>query len=286
MKSMIALAIVGVLAVTVRAHGGGFGGFYRGCQCLSQCSRNTGSKNIQCNSTAYLQCQDTTCAVQVCPDGQLFNKTTQACQACPAGFHVDALRRRCVCNSGTTLDYQTRACVACPTGATVTDDYCYCNNSVFIPADNVCKKCPDDSTYVRGHCVCNDAKAFWNNQAFECQQCPGQWVNKTYSVRGAFRRNRNVTYEICECTAPLVFNRVTVSCVTCPVNSTVSTSSKGESFCSCNGNFRYYDRNNTCIDRRLYNSHEDSASHEFDFGLRDVLKDLFGSAEEGGPRRG
>lgn len=305
MNTLVILSVVALVAGSVSAHGGGPGGNKGGnrggqggyggwpswdcnAQCSYQCLGNTGNKNVGCytNRTAYIQCQDTTCTVQACPANQLFNNTARTCQACPTGYKVNEQQTRCVCNTGTTYDRTTRSCVTCPTDSVIAPDYCYCNNSAFDKTRNACRQCPTGSTLRKGCCQCNSRDAFWNQQAFDCQQCPGAWVLKNVTSRGFFFGTRYRTYNVCECQTPgQVFNRYSVSCVTCPSDSVVSTTKTGESYCSCNqAGFKYYERNNTCVDRYSFRSGDNDGTIEF--SLEGILKDIFGSSEDHDNRRG
>lgn len=291
------IAIVALAAGSVSAHGGGNkggnkggqgGGFWGGrwnwgdCnyQCSYQCLGNTGSKVVGCytNRTSYIQCQDTTCTVQACPENQLFNNTILACQACPTGFKVNEQKTKCVCNTGTTFDRTTRTCVACPTGSTITPDYCYCNNSAYDSTQNACRACPTGSTLRKGCCQCNSRDTFWNKEAFACQPCPGAWVLKNVTS-GGFWKLRYRTYNVCECqTVGQVFNRYSVSCLACPSDSVVATTRSGESYCSCSQpGFKYYDRNNTCVDRYRFKSGGNDGGIEY--RIESFLSDIFGSSE-------
>lgn len=274
------------MVASASAHGGdrrGPGDFGRlsSCQCNSRsCNRNVGLKNLSCsNSSAYIQCQDTTCSVQACPADQLFNRSAQECQACPDGYQINEQRSFCVCKTGTRFDPVSKSCVPCPIGSTIVPDYCYCNNSAFVQDSNECKACPVGSTLQRGRCRCSSKDTFWNQQAFACQPCPGAWVLKNVT-RGGFFRNYYKTYNVCECqTAGEVFNRYSVSCLACPTNSTVQTTRDGENFCSCSeSGFKYYDRNNTCVNSRNFKSSGDS--HGLDFSLEGILREFFGSSED------
>jgi len=197
--------------------------------------------------TQYLQCAETTCSTLTCPTNQLFNFTTSSCEACPAGYHVESYKRRCVCDQGTTFNYKTRTCGQCATGATVTPDKCFCGNTTALNrVANACQSCPDGSSRTRRGCSCTDPKLFWNDATFSCQTCSGEWV----SVNRTERRHRQRTTEVCQCLGDnQVFNKHTVTCVTCPVNS-MATHRGCKAYCQCSLPGQRYDHDtNKCVNR-------------------------------------
>jgi len=244
MKTMIVLAVVGLMAVMVCA-GDSHERGYNGCVCGTQCAGNTVTKNIGCRKsrTQYLECVGAVCFNQTCPTNSLFNSTSGGCVPCPSDRHVDATKTRCACNNGTTPDYKTGACVACPSGSILTADRCYCSATTVInPVSKACEPCPATATLAREGCKCKVETQFWNNGAFACQNCPGPWVNKTVT------EGRRTTIEpFCTCpTAGQVFVEKTVSCVSCPATSNTVAGDEGN-YCQCTVTGQKYDAvTNTC----------------------------------------
>lgn len=265
MKTIVALAVLCLIS-SVSARGGGrskesresresrergFWGWWNSCQCgRNTCAGNTGTKNVACYNTRseYLQCVATTCSNQTCPDNQLFNATSLACESCTTGFHVNAQKRRCVCNQGTTLNFTTGTCGPCPSLANITADACFCSGTtpVLDKVNNACKACPTGSTQTRDRkCRCTNALQFWSTADFACKDCPGAWVNITV---GSYRRPKII--QVCQCqTANNVINKYSVTCVACPANS-VYTQRNQDSYCRCTVFGEVYDpKTNTCVAR-------------------------------------
>jgi len=283
MKPVLCLAVTLAVVLCIEAGGGGRGGgggggfspcdFWLGfsdndwrarwpiglhaCRCdtgtsrrgprPNVCQMRPGSYKLGCPvSNTYVQCTNTTCAIQTCPTDQVWNYTLSACNACPAGMHVSADGSRCACNQGTRPDRKTRTCVKCPDGATVEADRCYCPKPVsFDRKNNACKACPATSTYrLLGTCVCTDQKMFWSADDWACKPCPGTWV--TTALRG-FWGWFGYTVDVCTCTGEnIVFDRQSVSCVACPTDSSPDPNS-GQT-CRCNLGGEVFDMTSkTCI---------------------------------------
>jgi len=203
------------------------------CQCGSgrrnPCSRNASTYQLGCRGTnQYLLCSNRTCSNRTCDSNQVWNSTLGACAQCLAGFHVSAKAQRCVCNQGTRFNCTTGQCSPCPTGATVEADRCYCpNTTVYDRLTNACRACPAQSNQTREGCRCSKT-TFWNAVAWQCQDCPGVWVNQT---RGVFS-SRLTQKCVCNGTNQ-IFYQPTVTCFTCPTNTTASRTNDA---CLC-GNF-------------------------------------------------
>jgi len=235
MKLILVLVTLAVCSYSACANGGGSGDFGFGegfgCACTTRsnpCRRNNGTNVIGCPRTnKFVQCTDITCSPQTCPTGQVWNATLKSCAACQPGYHVAANNQTCVCDQG-TKPTGPNTCGPCPSGAAVNPDSCYCSPPLTLNRGaNACQACPANSVLRRDECICNKT-LFWNEAAWACQPCPGTWVTVTADRR---------TQQQCQCTAPQVFDRSTVSCKTCPSGTTAD--SDGDS-CDCPIPGQYY----------------------------------------------
>jgi len=197
------------------------------------CGRQSSTAKLPCpRSTSYFQCTGTSCAVQACPSGTVWNSTLSDCAACANGMHISSkgLGFSCACNSGTTFVPRNRSCVACPKNAVENDDNCTCAaNSAFNARTYSCDVCPANSNYTRGRCVCS-ATQFPNAKTWTCDNCPGVWQNVTAGRRG-FK-------QVCVCNQPNnIFDLANVQCFLCP---TGTTASKNNLQCLCSNNFQFF----------------------------------------------
>jgi hypothetical protein len=147
-------------------------------------------------------------------------------------MHVAANLQVCACNQGTTYDCKTWSCAACPTGSTQEADRCYCPATQSRDTtENACKDCPLGSTLTSyQECQCNVTQ-FWNEAAWTCQNCPGEWLPK--QTRRPFFRAPGSK---CTCTGTnQIFDRTTVTCFDCPTGTTAA----GE-YCACANRFQFF----------------------------------------------
>jgi len=218
----------------------GFFGPFGKCQCSTwwnPCKGVVGSKVMGCpNTNQFLQCNDAVCSNQTCPSGQVWNQAQNKCAECDKGMHVAANKQVCVCDQGTTL--KNRTCVDCPKDSVQEDDRCYCNVSkAFDYKNNACKDCPSGST-LRGffkvrQCQCDNNTQFWNEADWACEDCPGEWLPKP--KRGFFNRQPAAK---CTCTGTnQIFDRESVTCITCPPG---TTASRDNSQCACQNRFQFF----------------------------------------------
>lgn len=246
MKAILLIVVIGLSAASIA-------GQQSWCRCYNQCRGKRGTLNIGCgdNRGEYIQCVDTVCSTKSCPTNHLFNYASRVCEPCPTGFKVDIWNRTCVCEEGTRINHRTGSCEPCPTGAFITPYTCYCRNSVLDIRTNACSQCPAGSVRSGDACQCSDRTLFWNGADFECQGCPGEWVNVQV---GTVTRPRTVS--VCQCQGENeIFNPFSVSCVTCPLNS-VAVTSGPTSTCKCLLIGQKYDlKRNSCV---LSDSSEDS----------------------------
>jgi len=241
-----------------RGRGGPIGGDYSGssedggyygtgvisesCTCVNigrkpTCRYNVGILNMGCrNSNNFVQCVDQTCSLQTCPPNQVWNRTLGVCAPCTPGSHLTSDLKRCSCDVGTTrYEKNPNTCVACPSGSvgwTTEYDYCQCPLTQVLDTNtNVCRSCPADTYLNRGRCSCLNSALFWSSTAWGCQDCPGTWVTIPSS-----KPSKQPPRPVCRCSGPnQIFNRRTVSCLTCPTGSLARIQPRGddEDTCQC-----------------------------------------------------
>jgi len=208
------------------------------CSCSgwlkNPCTGVKGTKIQGCpDSNSYLQCKDSVCSIEPCPDGTLWNRDQNACVPCAAGMHVSATKKSCVCNTGKTYDGSTKSCVDCPTDSTKEADRCYCPNTKIYDKDtNTCKDCPPGSSVNQQtrQCQCDPAAdgapRFYSETDGTCKDCPGVWAPSTTWKRGS----------VCTCSGPnQVFDKRSVTCFECPSGSTAWNSA-----CACQNRFKKF----------------------------------------------
>jgi len=265
LPSLLLTVFLTVSGVNGGPGGGGGGGLKGGrklfdwflkeanpCSCTawyaSPCSGVTGTRIMGCpGSNSFIQCKDTVCSVQPCPDGQLWNYEQNACAPCAAGMHIAASKRSCVCDTGKTFDGKTKTCVDCPTDSTKEADRCYCPvTKSYDKKNNACKDCPQLSTLIRnGQCQCNPAAdgatRFFSETDWACKDCPGVWT-PIQKRRPFWRRGSE-----CTCNGlNQIFDRKSVTCFDCPSGTTA-----WKNDCACPNRFMTFNMDTKkceCID--------------------------------------
>jgi len=214
------------------------------------CSANLGTAILTrgCpNTNSFLQCSGQICSVQQCPASQVWNKLLNTCAPCATGMKVSTDLQVCVCNTGTTLSRTTGLCGPCPAGATIEVDRCYCPlNLALDRVNNACRVCPPGTTLTReGQCKCafTSPQLYFSATTWSCQPCPGV-VSTAFKGRGRIS-------ETCTCTGvSQIFDRNTVSCYTCPPN---TTPDRDGDECRCGLNLQKFDMvSQTCQCARGY----------------------------------
>jgi len=202
------------------------------------CQGVTGTGVIKgCPDTnQYRQCDAGVCTVKTCPTDQIWDKIQNACASCATGMHVAANKKICVCDQGNNFKGKNKPCVQCPTGSTQEADRCSCPvNTVLDDKTKACKICPTGSTLSNKRvCVCNNPAQFWCQVAWTCKDCPGEWLPKNT------KKVTKPSKTKCTCTgANSVFDRISVTCVTCPTGSTAAPS---RDTCTCSNRLHSFNR--------------------------------------------